>query len=259
MTDWILRPIVWFATASMVTTVFHELTHALVAYALGVRSTLHNYLVHLDLTPEQAATNIPAIIGVAGPSLCLMLGITAWVVYKYVGRGFSRAGAPRSAAELPLLFFAAFGVGAFFGNLVSASFAGDFSRAAIALHLPMPARYALSLAGAGGTAAVHYLAGRELTRWVPPTVGKLNGMLGIIAAPVVIGTALVILVNMPSANAAVRVAEASFWVLAAIGALVGGAAKRGPGADHLQWADTAALLIAILIVRVLVRGIPFVP
>ena len=250
MTGWILRPIMWFATASMATTIFHELVHAIVAYALGVRSTLHNYFVHLDLTPDQAATNIPAIIGVAGPSLCLVLGITALVACKRV-RG--------SAAELPLLFFAVFGVGAFFGNLVSASFIGDFSRAAIALHLPMPARYGLSLAGAVGTATVHYVAGRELARWVPQPVGRVAGMLGVVAAPVVIGTGLVILVNMPTANASVRAAEAAFWIFAAIGAVARPGFQSRGHVDQLRWADAAVLLVAILMVRVLVRGIPFVP
>lgn len=248
---WILRPIAWFATASMVTTVLHELTHAIVASAFGVRSTLHNYFVHLDLTPEQAATNIPAIIGIAGPSLCLALGIVAWVAYRRVSG---------TAAELPLLFFAVFGVATFFGNLVSASFAGDFSRAATAAHLPMPARYALSFAGAVVTAAIHYQAGRELTRWVPPTAGRLAGMLGIIAIPVIAGMAIVILANVPAANPAVRVAEASFWIFAAIGALVAGRpAKSGRHADHLRWADIGALLLGILIVRVLIPGIAFVP
>ena len=277
MTGWLLRPVVWFATASMVTTVLHELTHALVAYALGVRSTLHNYFVDLDLTPDQAATNIPAIIGVAGPSFCLALGVAAWFAYRYVGRGFtprqargglsqskaSRAEPGRSAAELPLLFFAVFGIGTFFGNLVSASFIGDFSRAAVALHLPMPARYTVSVVGAVGTAAVHFMAGRELTRWMPPTIGRVAGMLGIIAVPVIVGMAIVILANLPAAIAGVRAAEAAFWIFAAIGVLVpsagpppDGAAKTTP---YVRWVDAAALLVAILIVRVLVRGIPFVP
>jgi len=257
VTAWILRPIVWFATASMATTVFHELTHAVVAYALGVRSTLHNYLVHLDLTPEQAATNIPAIIGVAGPSLCLVLGFVAWI-------GFKRARG--SAAELPLLFVAVFGAATFFGNLVSASFVGDFSRAAIALHLPMPARYALSLVGVVGTVAVHFRAGRELARWVPPTTGRLAGVLGIIVVPVIAGMAIVILANIPAASPTVRVAETSFWIFAAIGAYVGrpfrgaeASANAVRGADQLRWTDVAALLLAILIVRILIPGMPFVP
>ena len=238
----------------MVTTIFHELVHAIVAYALGVRSILHNYFVHLDLTPEQAATHIPAIIGVAGPSACLVLGLVAWIAYKHVHG---------SAAELPLLFFAVFGIATFFGNLMSASFVGDFSRAAIALNLPMPARYALSLSGAVGTAAVHFVAGRELTRWVPPATGTFLGMLGIVAAPVVIGMGLVILVNTPTANPAVRLSEGAFWIFAAIGALVSGAAKAThyvrSSADRLRRADVAALLFVIVIVRVLVPGIPFVP
>ena len=254
MTSWVLRPIIWFATASIATTVFHESIHAIVAYKLGVRSTLHNYFVHLDLTPDQAATSLPAIIGVAGPSSCLVLGVAAWAAFKRA-RG--------SRAELPLLFFAVFGVGTFFGNLMSASFIGDFSAAAIALHLPMAARYALSLAGAVGTAAVHYLVGRELVRWVPPTAGRMAGMLGIIAGPVIIGTAIVILANAPTANATVRAAEAAFWIFAAVGAFVAGAASSVGypfrGADRVNWADGMMLLIAIVIVRLLVRGIPFVP
>lgn len=250
MTSWILRPIVWFATASMATTIFHELVHAIVAYAFGVRSTLHNYLVHLDLTPDQAATNIPAIIGIAGPSACLVLGSVAWVAYRRVHG---------SAAELPLLFFAVFGIATFFGNLTSASFAGDFSRAAIALNLPMPARYALSLTGAVVTAAVHFVAGRELMRWVPPTTGKFTGMLGIVAAPVFIGMGLVILVNMPTANPAVRLSESAFWIFAAIGAVARPGSQGRGHADRLGWPDVVALVLVIFIVRVLVPGIPFVP
>jgi hypothetical protein len=46
---WLLRPMVWFAVASMAMTSVHELTHAVVAYALGVRSTLYGYLVDVDL------------------------------------------------------------------------------------------------------------------------------------------------------------------------------------------------------------------
>jgi hypothetical protein len=34
---------VWFAAASMWTTILHELAHVCAAFALGVRSTLFNY------------------------------------------------------------------------------------------------------------------------------------------------------------------------------------------------------------------------
>jgi hypothetical protein len=233
----------------MVTTVFHELVHATVAYAFGVRSTLYNYSVDLDLTAAQAATYVPAIIRIAGPSLCLVLGIVAWVFFRRA-RG--------SAAEMPLLFFSVFGIGTFFGNLMSASFVGDFSQAALALELPMTARHSLSLAGAAGAVAIHFWAGRALTRWVPSTIGRMTGTLGIVVVPAVLGTALVILVNAPSASVAVRSAEAGFWIVAAVGALMANAYGGGEPISR-RWVDIAALTLAILIVRVLVRGIPFVP
>jgi hypothetical protein len=124
---WGLRPIVWFAAASMVTTILHELAHACAAFALGVRSTLFNYSADLDLTPAQAATNLPALIRVAGPVFCLGFGMLSWLAFRRL-RG--------SAAEVPLLYLSVFGIGTFFGNLMSTSFVGDFSAAAVALRLP---------------------------------------------------------------------------------------------------------------------------
>lgn len=237
----------------MVTTILHELTHACVAYAVGVRSTLFNYSVDLDLTHAQAASYERTLIGVAGPVFCLAFGMAAWLAFRRA-RG--------TAGELPMLYLSVFGVSTFFGNLMSTAFVGDFSAAAIALRLPMTLRYAISLIGALSVAAVHFWAGRELAGWVPAKVGRLVGMLGIIALPGVLGTAGVILVNlpMPPASVAAHVAEASFWVFAAIGALV----TRRPshsGREHLglRWTDGAVLLLAVLAVRLMVRGIPFVP
>ena len=249
MTDWILRPTLWFATASMVTTVFHELVHAIVAYALGVRSTLNNYSVDLHPSPTQAVSSLPAIIGIAGPTLCLVFGIVAWASFRRA-RG--------TAAELPLLFFTVFGIGTFFGNLMSISFVGDFSRAANVFHLPAGARHSLSLAGAAGTAAIHFWGGRALTRWVPSTIGRIAGTLGIIVVPAVVGTALLLLANAPSVSVAVRSAEAGFWGFAAAGALM--AYPRGGGEPiELDSVDAAAALLATLIVRLLMGGVPFVP
>ena len=79
---WILRPIVWFVAASMVTTILHELAHASVAFALGVRSTLFNYSASLDLTPAQADTNLPVLIRLAGPVFCLGLGLLSWGAFR---------------------------------------------------------------------------------------------------------------------------------------------------------------------------------
>lgn len=98
--NWILRPVAWFATASLLTTILHELTHALVAYSIGVRLTLFNYSVDLDLTPAQAASSARALIGVSGPLACFALGVVAWLAFRRA-RG--------SAAELPMLYLSVLG------------------------------------------------------------------------------------------------------------------------------------------------------
>jgi hypothetical protein len=59
--------------------------------------------------------------------------------------------------------------------------------------------------------------------------------------------------------AAVRAGEASFWVFAAIGAVARPGSQGRGQADHLRWTDAAGLLVTIVIVRLLVAGIPFVP
>src|SRR5206468_7631925 len=99
---WIVRPVVWFAVGSIVTTILHELAHACAAFTLGVRSTLFNYSANLDLTPVQAASNLPALIRVAGPLFCLGVGTVSWLAFRRA-RG--------SAVELPLLYLSVFGVG----------------------------------------------------------------------------------------------------------------------------------------------------
>jgi hypothetical protein len=248
-----LRPIVWFAAASMWTTILHELAHACAAFVLGVPSTLFNYSADLDMTPAQAASHLPVLIRLAGPVFCLVFGVFCWL-------GFRRTRG--SAAALPLLYFSVFGLGTFFGNLMSTSFVGDFSSAAVALHLAMPVRYAVSAIGALSVAAIHFWGGRELVRMVPAYVGAMAGMLAVVAVPVVLGTAAVILVNqpMPAASMSARIAEAAFWLFAAIGALLAGRESRSNrGGLELRWADGAAAILAVLVVRLMVRGIPFVP
>lgn len=250
---WIIRPVVWFAAGSIVTTILHELAHASAAYALGVRSTLFNYSADLDLTPVQAASNLPVLIRVAGPLFCLAVGLASWFTFRRVRD---------SVVGLPLLYLSVFGIGTFFGNLMSTSFVGDFSAAATALGLPMPLRYVITVAGAMCLVGVHWWVGRELARWIPPDVGRLRGTLGIVVVPVVLGTAAVILVNQPMRGTSVdaRIAEAGFWLFAALGALfakIEARKQRGGLAPRLG--DGAVALLAAVLVRLMMRGIPFVP
>jgi hypothetical protein len=249
----VLRPILWFAAASIVTTILHELAHACVAFGLGVRSTLFNYSADLHLTPAQAATYLPALIGVAGPVFCLGIAMLALFAFTQA-RG--------SGVQLPLLYLSVFGIGTFFGNLMSTAFVGDFSAVAVALRLPMPARYAIAAVGAFSVAAIHFWAGRHLVQRVPLHVGRVAGTLGIIVLPAVLGTVAAILVNLPMRGTTVnaRVAESSFWLFAAIGAML--TRDRAPASRRtfeLRWADAAVALLSVVAARLMARGIPFEP
>lgn len=250
---WVLRATVWFAAASMLTTILHELAHATTAFALGVRSTLFSYFVDLDFTGPQRNSSLPAIIGVAGPTFCLTLGIVSWWVFRRT-RG--------SAAELPLLYLSAFGAATFFGNMMSMASVGDFSRVAVDLRLPMAVRYAGTAVGALVVAGIQFWLGRHLVHWVPANVGRLAGALGIVALPVLLGTAVVILVHqpMPGAFIGARVGEAAFSLFAVVGALMTLRDSRdGRGPLGLHWADGVAVVLIVLVVRLMVRGIPFAP
>jgi hypothetical protein len=87
-------------------------------------------------------------------------------------------------------------------------------------------------------------------------------MAGIIALPVVVGMAVVIVANqpMPAAFAAARLGEASLWLFAVAGAVATRRHPRG-GRGHLRvrWVDVVAVLLAVLVVRLLVPGVSFAP
>ena len=248
-----MRPVVWFAAASMATTIVHELTHAVVAYALGVRSTLYGYLVDVDFTQAQATIRNRALIGISGPLVCLAAGALCLLAFKRA-RG--------SAASLPLIFLTVFGIGSFFGNLMSASFVGDFAAVAVVLGLPTGVRYVISAIGLLGVTGIHFWGGRELSRWIPAAVGTALGTAGIVALPAVAGTLAVILANqpMPGPSVVARLAEASFWLFAVLGAVTAPRVPdRAPTPLVMRWADVAAIIVAVGVVRVMVRGIPFTP
>jgi hypothetical protein len=194
-----------------------------------------------------------AIIRVAGPVFCLCLGLVCWFVYKK---------AKRSRAGLPLLYLAWFGVVTFFGNLMSTPFVGDFSDMALAFGLSMPVRYAAAVVGFLAVCGLSFFMGTELRQWSPPRVGASRAMLGMIVLPVIVGTALALLIFLPFPPGwiSARVGESAFWIFAAIGTF----ASRKQPADrsrdlHLGWPDLALFLAAVLVVRLMAVGIALTP
>ena len=248
---WGLRPIVLFAAAHMIVGILHELTHALVAYAFRIPATLFHVAVNLDRA--HGTFNQRSVVGVAGPLFALGIGLFSWV--GYIKARNSRLG-------LPLLYLIMFGVSTFFGNLMSTAFVGDFSRMALTLQLAMPVRYSVSVIGMLLLCGLSFLAGIELRRWAPVGVGAFRAMIGMIALPAILGTAIVVLIflPMPAAFAYARIAESAFWIPAAVGALVTRKHPKESGRNPgVGWADISLLLAGVVVVRLMVQGITFEP
>jgi hypothetical protein len=242
-TKWFFRPIILLATAYLIISIIHESAHALTAYFLGVPFTMFPYAV--SLARDGGTVNDRAIIAVAGPLCALLIGLICSVFYP-------RARGSRS--ELILLYFALIGVGTFCGNLMSAAFAGDFSRVALTLHMPMPARYVVSLAGLLLTGMVHFMAGWELRRLSAAGAKKLPAMIVMIVLPAILGTAIETLASLPMPPALLfgRLAEASFWLFGAAGFLASRVTPAGSERTlHLSWADAAGLALAMIALRVM--------
>jgi hypothetical protein len=248
---WGLRPIVLFAAAYTIIGILHEWAHALTAYALKVPSTLFHLNVHLD--QADGTLNERAVIRVAGPLFCLGVGLVCWFAYRK---------AKGSRAELPLLYLAWFGIATFFGNLMSTPFVGDFSDLALTFQLTMAVRYDAGIIGVLLLCGFSFIIGMELRKWAPEGISGVRAMIGVVALPVIFGTVLVVLIYlpMPSGLAVSRMAESSFWIFGAVGALIG---RKHPEESNrnlgLGWADFAVLLVAVFVVRLMVGGISFVP
>jgi hypothetical protein len=251
-----LRPVVLLPAAYLIINIVHESAHAVTAYALNIPVTLFHFAA--ELARDRGTTMDRAAIGVAGPLCALLVGLVCWFAYRHAKRSRSELKGSRSA--LLLLYLATFGVGTFFGNLMSAAFVGDFSRAALALNLPMTARYAASLIGFLSVSVVHFLAGRELRRLSPAGSSGLRAMLGMVVLPVVGATAIVTLSFLPTPMTLAfgRLAETSFWIFAAVGVLM---SRNTPSGDdrtlHLSWLDLVTVSVAIIIVRIMALGISF--
>jgi hypothetical protein len=212
-------------------------------------------LFHLYARMDRAdrTLNERALIGMAGPLLCLGIGLVCWFAYRNV---------KSSRAELLLLYLAWFGSATFFGNLMSTPFVGDFSSLAHAFQLPMSVRYGLCLVGLLSLCGLSFVMGRELRRWVPPGVNSAGATVGMIVLPAILGSAIAMLIFLPmsSAFAIGRAGEPLFWIFGAVGTLV--SRKQPPESSRglgLGWLDFAILLVAILVVRVMARGITLVP
>jgi hypothetical protein len=124
----------------------------------------------------------------------------------------------------------------------------------------MPLRYAAAVVGFLAVCRLSFFMGIQLRQWSPAGVSASRAMLGMIVLPVIVGTALALLIFLPFPPGWIpaRIGESAFWIFAAIGTFVSRKQPADSSRDlALGWPDFAFLLAAILLVRLMAMGIAF--
>lgn len=241
-----------FFSAYSLNVVLHEVAHAVAAYGLGMRSTVYHYYANIDLA--NSSTRSRALVAAAGPIFSLLLGLSCWWC----------RGAIRIGRFGPLLLYGAvFGVSIFFGNLMSASFVGDFGTVARLLEFDATSRHSMTIAGLVLLPVFMCVMGSKFLPWASHGASWWRVQAEVIVVPAIFGTLLVILAFLPMPTAFVLswITTSVFWVFAAIGVFV--AARRNGGGEQSRLpAERSDYIVAagvLLLVRVLVNGIAFSP
>jgi hypothetical protein len=246
-----LRPTLLFFSAFAINASVHEAAHACAAFLLAIPAQLFHFYATVDLS--RASILDQAVVRAAGPIMSLALGALCWLAYR-AARGTWR--------ELPLFYLAVFGVAMFLGNVLSTAFVGDFSNAAIAAHIGMPIRIAITVLGWVLLVAFALFAGRVLRGWSTSAVAGVRPALELVLLPAAIGTAAIIIIYqpMPLNDALARVSEEAFWLFVAIG--VAPRSSREARGEHpfaVRRGDWILAITAIALVRLLALGVPLVP
>jgi hypothetical protein len=245
-----VRPTVLFVVAYAFNISPHEAVHALVSYGLGFSSTLFQMWVD-----PHAATATPgqlALIAFVGPVFSLLVGSSSWWLYK-VRR--------QTPSALFFLMMALVGIYSFLGPLAGAAFGGDFHTALNFMSvLPAP-EYVLSAVGVVLLAVFMFYMGIRLSDWAPASYGRLANVACISLAPWLIGALLIILLYSPLPHFLIGsvIFGSSFWVFAVIGAAVSFRKRQiSDSILSLRWPDLVITVAAVVMVRILARGIPLV-
>jgi hypothetical protein len=184
-----------YLVAFLLTTMLHELAHALVGLALGARPTLyHNHVASGVALPAAAAIAVK----LAGPivSLAQAVALTAVVVRR----------PRRDVAQLVLLWAMVLGYNNFLGYLLTGAFtaSGDVGSAARLAGLPFAAILAVSVAGAAAQLVVIWFLRRPFLSFafeeaqLATAAGRKRVMLHALMLPWLVGSILFTLLSLPS-------------------------------------------------------------
>lgn len=187
--------LVIYVLTFLVTTILHEVAHAVTALALGGRPVLHHvYVAHEGLDGAKQA-----LVSAAGPLMSLLQGGILFLILRH-------GGAAPSAARLVLVWLCIHGLVNFFGYLVTTPFVpnADLGKVASWLELPSIARWGVFAAGIGAITGIGLWAREPLLAFAvdPATLtdpaARVRHILAIGVGPWLVGGALIALASWPS-------------------------------------------------------------
>ena len=249
----IFKPTLLFFSALVTNFILHELSHAIAAYLLHIKSSMYQLYVNPDSAHASLSQNI--IIAATGPVFSLCLGLLFWWVYKK--QSFS-------SIKLFSLYGAITGVNIFFGNVFATSFAGDFHNVELFINLRQTVCYIISGIGLLALITFMFYMGKQLMLfYLPFKTTKATMILYMIVMPVILGIALLLLTYSPLPPNSIpnRIIESMFWIFAVIGALRFKQEENTlkTNLSQMNWFDISLTIGVIIVVRIMARGIDFNP
>lgn len=178
-----------------VTTVLHELAHAIAGLVQGGSPVLyHTYVAHEPMTPRQEV-----ITTAAGPLFSLVQGVAFIGVFSY----FNRSSA---LIQLFILWMGLHGLINFFGYLISTPFSahGDLGMVADYLNLGVVAKIALCALGMAANWMIGLISPRAFLQLAPSfdlistEAGRMSHIFHIAVMPWLLGTIVIIASRIPS-------------------------------------------------------------
>lgn len=257
----ILNSAVCYLLAFLLTTVLHELGHAIVGSVLGSSPVLHhNYVAHLE---REALPVIHQVwIGLAGPLVSFAQGLVLLpVVNRRRGGGLF---------NLLMLWCMLLGFGNFLGYLMTGPLftTGDIGKVFVLLETPMALRIGIAVLGAAALAWLAYFSTRPFLRFatqpalVEDAASRTAFNFRIIIVPWLIGSAVVTLLYLPVVaivSIIYPITSGMVFIFPWKNArrVTDARAQGSASVSGIGWAWYVAVLLAVVIFRlVLAPGIP---
>lgn len=192
----VLISTVIFTLAFLITTILHELAHAVTGLTLGSEPVLHDTFVeHHGLSRSGEA-----ITAAAGPIFSLVQGIVL-----LVGKQHSQIRSAPRLLQLFLLWMAIHGLVNFFGYLITTPFArhGDIGQVAEYFGLSAPASFGLVAAGIAANIGIGVFAAWSFLELAPSAqlltsaAARQSYLMHTAVLPWIAGTVLIVAIRYP--------------------------------------------------------------